>query len=358
MNSQLSSLQCILESGIENKLFSAAQLVVREADSIIVSIAVGKTRYNHCKNDALSRVCPITPTTLFDVASLTKPLATTSLIMKACDDNILSLSQKLISINGISFPPWLLSYTIQDLLSHQTPLPAWIDFHGSLPRAEDHETATHYFEREITRLNPRSDGTTWCYSDLGFILLGFILEIYYQKQLPELFCKKIASPIGLDKLMMFTPLHHIQRQNIPATCSYAHAYIQGHPDDANARALTHCAGHAGLFASAEAIAAFVQHLLGGSFPCQPQTVQQFLSYKSPLTPFALGWDRPTSDDSLSGRKPGENVIGHLGFTGCSVWVDLDTKRSVTLLTNRTHMNSEPKSIGSLRRELHHICWNL
>lgn len=358
MSDTIDTLNDILSQGISEKLYTGAQLVVCEKGKFLTSHAVGKTRALSTPNDVncLSRAININ--TLFDVASLTKPIATTSLMMKACDDKIFSLSDKLITVSGLNFPAWLLPYKIEDLLSHQTPLQAWHDFHGSLPRYEDHETAMRYFERQIMTFSPRADDQSWCYSDIGFILLGFMLELAYEKPLSELFDAQIATPIGLRDKLTYTPLHRFNRETIPATCHYQEAYIQGHPDDANARALTHIAGHAGLFASAEGIAEFVTHLLSGNFPCKTKTIQHFLTYKSNKTPFALGWDRPTSEDSLSGRKPGENVIGHLGFTGCSVWIDLDTHRSVTLLTNRTHVNDEPKSLAKLRREIHSICWNL
>lgn len=357
-NSYSSELLALLQSGIDQKLFSAAQLVVQENSRCLLSLAVGKTRTNSTLTDSFTHAAPVSVNTLFDVASLTKPIATASLVMKACDDGLLSTDQKLIYIDGVKFPSWLLSYTIQDLLSHQTPLQAWHDFHGPNPHLDNYEAATHLFQQTIYTLPDRDDGKSWCYSDLGFILLGFILENCYQKPLPELFRHKIAAPLGLSECMMFSPLHHFSRTNIAATCAYQNAYIQGHPDDANARVLCHAAGHAGLFATAEAIALFVHKLLSGQFPCHQDTIHQFIHYKSPKTPFALGWDRPTSNDSLSGRCPGDNVIGHLGFTGCSVWIDLDTARSVTLLTNRTHLNDDPKSIANIRRDIHRICWNI
>jgi CubicO group peptidase (beta-lactamase class C family) len=356
--SDINQLQSLLASGIDNHLYSCAQLVISDAKHDIANLCVGKTRLNYGKNDSNCRANAITSETLFDVASLTKPIATTSLVMQALAERKFSLKQKLITLNSFPLPSWCLGCTIEELLSHQTPLPAWFDFHETLPRREDHETAKRAFAIACQKLNPRDDNQSWCYSDIGFIILGFLLESIYGMELDKLFNQKVAEPLGLESQMMYRPLHHVDRSTIAATCPYQDAYIQGHPDDANARALTHIAGHAGLFASARAIAAFVRSLISHSFPCPASIIDQFLTYRSPRTPFALGWDRPTSDDSLSARKAGENVIGHLGFTGCSVWIDLDTKRSVTLLTNRTHMNDNPKSIADLRRKIHKLSWEL
>lgn len=348
----------ILSNGITQHLYSCAQLVVADAQNIILSHTVGNTRMNNLSGDQCCKGHKINPHTLFDIASLTKPLATASLMMKACEEGVFSLNQKLITLNNIKFPPWLLSNTISDLLSHHTMLPAWYDFHGSVPRAEEHDQIKTYFLNEIYNLDPRTDNQTWCYSDLGYLLLGFMLENSYHTTLTKLFDQKIAKPLGISSEMMFQPLHKINRSLIPATCAYQNSYIQGHPDDANVRALTHVGGHAGLFASAEAITAYVQAMLFNAFPCKPEIVHQFISYQHPETPFALGWDRPTSHDSLSAREPGDPVIGHLGFTGCSVWIDIHTNRIITLLTNRTHLNSNPKSLAELRRNVYRLCWSL
>lgn len=357
-NAYLNRLNDILCQGIEHNLFSAAQLVVSDNHKNLVSLAVGKTRTLKFKNDFNAAPLPVHARTLFDVASLTKPLATASLMMKAVEEKVFNIQQKLVSIDGLAFPPYLLSNTVADLLSHQTDLIAWADFHGKLPRCVDHKIATHHVMRQIAQMPPRDDGKTWCYSDLGYILLGIMLEMAYDIDLGRLFKQKIACPLGLENDMMFVPLEHVNREEIAATCPYEGAYNQGHPDDANARALTHIAGHAGLFANAEAVAAFVRALLSKDFPVIPDMIDAFITYRSPKTPYALGWDRPTSDDSLSGRKKGDHVIGHLGFTGCSVWIDLDTQRSVTLLTNRTHLNQNPQSIAQLRRDIYTICWEL
>lgn len=348
----------LLNQGVEDKLYSGAQLVVSDAKRDILSLCAGSTRFPLERGELGCNAVNVTSDTLFDIASITKPLATAGLMMCAVAEKKFALDQKLISIPELQFPSWSLANTISDLLSHQTDLPAWVDFHGTIPRVEDHETASRFFELECKRLQPRADDKTWCYSDVGYILLGLMLERSYHMTLAELFEQKIARPLGLSLQMLYSPLHWVMRQQIAATCHYMGAYIQGHPDDANARALTHVAGHAGLFATAGAVAAYVRAMLSKSFVCDSDIVNTFITYKSERSPFALGWDRPTSEDSLSGRRPGENVIGHLGFTGCSVWVDLDTKRSVTLLTNRTHANSEPGSIATLRREIYRMCWEL
>lgn len=354
---KISTLQNMLLDGIAQGLYSGAQLVVSDACDERVNLAVGKTK-NQTKCDAFVPAMPITQQTLFDVASLTKPLVTASLYMIAAENDAVPLNRKLLHFDGVRYPTWLLGYTLSDLLSHHTPLQAWLDMHGTQPRLDDRTQARNHVERMIFESEPRSDSQPWTYSDLGYILLGFQLESMYEQSLQDCFKSKIAVPLGLSTEMMFCPLHSVVQKNIAATCHIGSRAVQGHPDDANARALIHVAGHAGLFASASAIAAFVRSLLGENFPVSMQTRRAFFEYQNPETPFALGWDRPTGEDSLSGRTSGEHVIGHLGFTGCSLWIDLDTKRSVVFLTNRTHVNEDPKSLGKLRRDIHHICWGI
>lgn len=347
----------VLSAGL-GKVYSAAQIVVGTRNQILFSEAIGQTHLYGDYQKCCTKPSRVTPRSLFDIASVTKPLSTAALIMCAVDDGRLSIDQKLVSLNWLTVPPWLLGNTIGDLLSHQTELPAWKDLHGNAPRLEDHERACEYFEREIQNLLPREDGSTWCYSDFGYILLGILLERIYKKPLDILFLERIARPLGLSQEMMYRPLHRTSQKSIVATALHAGVPLQGHPDDANTRALTHMAGHAGLFATAESISLYIQKLLTGKFPCSSKVIYPFLTYRSERTPFALGWDRPTSLDSLSGRKPGENVIGHLGFTGCSVWIDLENHSHVTLLTNRTHVNPDPKSLSNIRREVHKLSWSL
>ena len=354
----MDTIKQLLQKGLDDRLYSGAQLVVSDADSTILSLAVGRIRGRYARNDLHSPNNEVTPQSLFDLASLTKPLCTATLMMCAVDEGLYTVDQKLVTVPGMHFPSWLLANRISDLLSHQTSLPAVYDFHGDIPRREDHENARHFIELECQRIQPRTDDSTWCYSDVGYILLGMMLENGWHSDLDTLFTSRVARPLGLQNSLMYRPLHHVSRGVVVTTSTFMDACLQGHPDDANARALTHLAGHAGLFGTAEAVAAFIRAMMHGRFPARHETVTQFLSYRSSRTPFALGWDRPTSEDSLSGRRPGEDVIGHLGYTGCSMWIDLATSRSVVFLTNRAHMNNDPKSIGPLRRELHKLCWNL
>lgn len=349
----------LLNQGIQQNLFTAAQCVIADPKAKRISIALGKTRLDRYPARYQCPVCNVNEHTLFDVASLTKPLATSALIMKAMDEGILQPQQKLISIIRGTLPSWLLGYTLEDLLTHSTPLTAWADFHHEHVILDSHEHAVKRVLSEINAIPPRTDTDTCCYSDLGFIILGYILELIYNTSLDKLFAQKIARPLGLQDDMMFLPLHHVDDKRCVATHPFIGGYaLQGHPDDDNTRAMVHVAGHAGLFATANAIADEIDALLHGHFPVSEKTIHYFTTYQAEHSTYALGWDRPTSSQSLSGRLPGEPVIGHLGYTGCSLWIDLQSKRHITLLTNRSHVNTDPASIAQLRRAIYQLAWEL
>lgn len=352
-------LHALLSQGISANLFTAAQCVIALPRSKRLSIALGKTRLPRFVSRAQCPVLDVTEHTLFDLASLTKPLATAALIMKAFEESVLQPNQKLISIAQGVFPSWLLSHTIEDLLTHSTPLNAWADFNHPSITPDTHEHAIKHALAYIHTMQPRQNTDECCYSDLGYILLGFILEQLYQTPLNKLFNEKIARPLKLYGKMMYTPLAYVDDKDCVATHPlFPKTALQGHPDDDNARAFVHVAGHAGLFSSASAVADYADALLNHRFPVSPKIIQYFTTYQAKHSTYALGWDRPTSANSLSGRLPGDPVIGHLGYTGCSLWMDLQTKRHITLLTNRSHTNTNPSSIAELRQEIHKIAWKL
>lgn len=347
-----------LQEGIEQHCFTGAQLVIQQGSDQILNVSVGMTKQKPSPGQhVFCNPALVDSSTLFDVASVTKVLSTTSLVMHAVEEGKLSLSQKLISVSPGVLPPWLLEYTIADLLTHATALKAWDDFTKKSISAKDHFSATSSVLYEIFKSTPRTDTSQCCYSDLGFIILGSVLENLYGSPLDVLFKKYITEPLGLSADLTYLPLHGSSQTRCAATHLHCGEPLQGHPDDDNTRILCHVAGHAGVFATASAIGKFCSALLEDRFPVSPKLVHKFLTYESPRSTFALGWDRPTSSTSLSARGIGDPVVGHLGYTGCSVWMDLMSKRSVILLTNRSHVNNDPSSLADLRREIYAQSWN-
>lgn len=349
--------QHLLE-GLEQGLYSAVQCVVSDASGVLLSLAQGQTRDPKRNSLYLDKPQPIDEHSLFDVASLTKALSTSALVMCAVAEGRLQLDQKLIKLSGIELAPHLLALNLADLLCHRSKFEAWRDFRAPDRQAETRQNARQRILSECYHASPRKDPAEACYSDLGYLVIGFILEEIYDMPQDQLFLDKIAKPLGLETSMMYCPLHQVDGRRIVSTKWHEAYALSGHPDDDNCRVLSHVAGHAGLFASGLAIASYLDKLLSADFVCSPELVASFLRYKTAGSHYALGWDRPNGQNSLSGRHESEPVIGHLGYTGCSMWLDLDRRTSVVLLTNRSHMNDETSSIADFRRAVHKTAWAL
>lgn len=352
------ALQQSLLDGLDQGIYGAVECVVSKPSDVLLSLSLGHTRDPKRNSLYLDKPQAIDDNALFDVASLTKALSTSALIMCAVSEGRLRLDQKLIKLSGLELAPHLLALNLADLLCHRSRLEAWRDFRAPDTRLETRQNARSRILSECYHASPRTDPAEACYSDLGYILLGFILEEVYGRGQDELFVEKIAKPLGLDASMMYCPLHQVDARRIVSTKWHEGYALRGHPDDDNCRSLSHVAGHAGLFASAQAIASYLRQLLSPGFVCAPELVMSFLRYLVPGSHYALGWDRPRGQQSLSGRAEGEAVVGHLGYTGCSMWLDLDSQASVVLLTNRSHMNDEPSSIADFRRGVHQLAWAL
>jgi CubicO group peptidase (beta-lactamase class C family) len=299
--------------------------------------------------------------TIFDLASLTKPLATATLAMRAIDDGDMALDEpvsgRLSEWRGRDRE----GVTIRDLLAHCSGLPAY------LPFFRDH-TGRVEFEPAICRTPleypPRTQSI---YSDLGFILLGFILQdartpggatgkLEPSATLPAQF-RKVESFVTAEPLL-FNPPRTLRARIAPTEFdAWRGRTLVGEVHDENAWALGGAAGHAGLFGTAAAVGAFARALLatlaGDRILAQPATMREFVrrSAAIPGGSRALGWDtmRPTSS---CGVRLSETAIGHTGFSGTSLWIDWERDLYVVLLTNRVHPTRDNNRIRALRPAFH------
>ena len=282
-------------------VFPAAQLVVVDGGRTVLELAVGAA----------------TSDTLFDIASLTKPLGTTLLAMM----HSLRLEDEVRA--GIR---------VRDLLSHSSGLPAW-KLLGPDPvgaaRVEPLEYPT---------------GEKSLYSDLGFLLLGDQLERVTGRSLAELFVDGIAAQLSVGTTF---------RPDV-ARCAPCEG-LRGVPHDENARALFErgrAAGHAGLFSTAREVSRIVEaHFDDRLVP--RATVERFWQPCGvPGSTWCLGWDRPSLGASQAGARWPRQGVGHLGFTGCSIWIDPPRRRWVVLLSNRVEPSRDNQRIKQLRPALH------
>jgi serine-type D-Ala-D-Ala carboxypeptidase len=334
----------VLEQAIASRAFPAASIAVTQADKLIALRAFGRFTYDPTSPQPV-------PETLFDLASVTKVLATTTMAMILYERGLLDLDIPVISIVGefSGEDPRRDQVTLRMLLAHSSGLPAYEKlFLRAHSRDELLQAA---FSTELAN-DPGSHAE---YSDIGFIVLGVALERLADEPLDRFCQREILGPLGMTHTT-FNPASELH-PTIPATAddkTFRHRIIQGEVQDENASVLGGVAGHAGIFATAQDVALFAHALLKGGSPIlRPETISLFTTREmSPEgTSRALGWDTPSSP-SQSGRCFSARAYGHLGYTGTSLWIDPERQLSVTLLTNRTWPDCANKAIKQVRPKFH------
>jgi CubicO group peptidase (beta-lactamase class C family) len=333
----------VLERAIVDRAFPAAVVEVGTAQQSLWREAFGHLSF--APGAVATR-----EDTWFDLASLTKVLSTTPLIMRMIERGGLGLDDPVAE----HVPLWRDRHagdavTIGDLLAHCSGLPA------HLPLFREH-SGRREFERAICgtplTYEPRSASV---YSDLGFMLLGFILED--AASLPVQFDTLMRQMGGIQDLQ-FQPPQALRAKVAPTReDEWRGRLLVGEVDDDNAWALGGAAGHAGLFGTVQPVGDCARHLLqileGKQGAFQERTLRTFITRRAdiPSSSRALGWDTmlPTSS---CGTRMSPRAFGHVGFTGTSLWIDPDSAIYVVLLTNRVHPKADNNAIRQVRPALH------
>jgi CubicO group peptidase (beta-lactamase class C family) len=332
----------IIERGIQSRAFPAAAIEVGRRQAPLWSGAFGRVTY-------AADATPASRHSIFDLASLTKVIATTTLVMRAVDDGRLALADPVCD----RLPAWRGAdrrhVTIADLLEHASGLTAY------LPFFRDHRGRAE-FERAICTLPleyaPRTQSV---YSDLGFMLLGFLLEDVNRAPLAQQFDEILRLTQSSE--LYFNPPRELRARCAPTELDLWRGRLpQGEVHDENTWQLGGAAGHAGLFGTAASVGAFARLVLngldGGNALARPETVARFARKSTvPGSSRALGWDTmlPTSS---CGTRMSPNAIGHAGFTGTSLWIDPAHDLYVVFLTNRVHPARDNNGIQPVRRAVH------
>lgn len=342
----------ILEQAISERAFPGVAYGVLLNGQVIALDAVGRFTY---EDDSPA----VQPETVFDLASITKVMATTAMAMLLFDRGILDLETPL----GEILPAFVIgrepgskreSVTMRMLLAHSSGLPAYARLF------EQHTSANGLLRACLQMQLEAVPGTRPEYSDIGFILLGKALEVLAGDYLARFCQREIFVPLELSSVH-FCPVVSTRPQ-IPPTENdtvFRKRVIQGEVNDEHAFVLGGCGGHAGLFANALDVLRFAACILAegrtanGEQLFQPATVQLFATRQSAPsgTSRALGWDTPTAPSS-SGRYFSASSIGHLGYTGTSLWIDRECGLAVALLTNRTWPDRSNKAIQRIRPLFH------
>jgi CubicO group peptidase (beta-lactamase class C family) len=349
----------ILRDAVEAHAFPAACIEVGGHDGARWNAAFGGLTFD-------PYAPPATPDTIFDLASLTKVIATATLAMRAADAGRIALNDPLTRW----LPDWRGGdrdqVTIRHLLTHSAGLTAYLPFYRDL-------TGRPEFQHAICRLPleypPDSQSI---YSDLGFMLLAFILEdaasaANRSSLAPGVFdpsssfgeqFHRVASFLSPDPLT-FNPPRTWRKRCAPTEIDHWRGrLLTGEVHDENCWALGGAAGHSGLFGTAAASGAFARAVLrtirGEPILAQSDTMRRFITRAPvPNSSRALGWDTmlPTSS---CGTLMSPSSIGHTGFTGTSLWIDWERDLYVVLLTNRVHPNRGNNAIREVRRHVHDL----
>jgi CubicO group peptidase (beta-lactamase class C family) len=339
----------IVRGAIDQLVFPGAALAVTHQGSLVAAQGFGRFTYDPGSAEVRSD-------TIFDLASLTKVITTTTMAMVLYERGLMSLdaSLQMVLPEFVTLaPPYQRErrsrVTVRMLLAHSSGLPA---YERLFEFARDRD---ELMRAAITTPLVMEPGTHAAYSDIGFILLGEVLARLSGSALDRFAEQEIFAPLGMERARFNPP--EDWRLAIPPTeedKTFRKRIIQGEVNDENAFVMGGISGHAGVFAPATDVARFAECMLRGGTPIlNPDTVRLFTGREaSPQgTSRALGWDTP-SHPSSSGIMLTPSSFGHLGFTGTSLWIDPRRQLSVTLLTNRTWPHRSAQAIRQIRPVVH------
>jgi len=303
--------------------------------------------------------------TLYDLASLTKPLSTTLSIITLIKKNKLHYNTLLEDLLEMEVPKDKKNINLYSLLNHSSGLTGYYPFYREMEDGDYVKNNNEIVEKILSHPLEYETSKKQLYSDLGFLLLGKIIE-KKAKPLDEFSRLSIYKPLGIDKDIFFNAGNFIKKNRVYAPseeCLWREKKVCGQVHDDNAYVLGGVCGHAGLFANIYSVMELVTTIedilkrrkkVSG---IRREDLQKCVTKQSDLGTWGLGFDTP-SEFSSSGRFFSKNSFGHLGFTGTSFWTDLDRGVSIVLLTNRTYPDRENNKIREFRPVFHDLIMSL
>jgi CubicO group peptidase (beta-lactamase class C family) len=360
-----------MDVAVERRVFPGAVLLVRESTRVFYLRAFG--------NRSLEpSVTPMGEDTIFDVSSLTKPFATGIAMMLLVREGKVRLDDRVTRFFHNFGVLGKTHITFRHLLSHCSGLAGWRPFYKDILQIERHGgrikflgsygAKAHVYQAIHQERLEAPPGTRTLYSDLGFILLGALIEEISGMRLDRFCHERIFRPLEL-RTTAFIDLSLLRTRRLePVTemiapterCPWRKKILCGEVHDDNAYAMGGVAGHAGLFSSAkdlDAILCRLKECRQNANPfIPPRIVQAFWTRDQavPDSTWCLGWDTPSPTNSSSGQYFSRHSVGHLGFTGTSVWLDLEHDRHVILLSNRVHPSRDNEQIKAFRPHIHDL----
>ncbi len=347
-----------LDSSVARHAFPGAVVAVGRRDSLLFLHAVGQLDY--------AGGAPVTPRTVYDLASLTKVVGLTTAAMMLVDEGKLDLDAPVTRYLP-GFAAGGDSVTVRHLLTHSSGLPAWRPF---FQRVRSREEMFALVDAEPLEAAP---GARMAYSDLGAMLLTQVVEHLTGTRLDRFLEARLFRPLGMRDTRYLPPRSWLARiAPTEVDTTWRHRLVRGAVHDENAASMGGVSGHAGLFSTAPDLARFVQFLMRGGTAeersgaaahrrtdapgvaarlVRAETVAPFTRVDRPgFSSRALGWDTPSAHSS-AGERLSPHAFGHTGFTGTSIWVDPDQDLFVVLLTNRVHPTRNNDLIREVRRRV-------
>ena len=344
----------VLEEAIAARAFPGCAFGVLAGGEVALKDALGRFTY-------VQESPVVSAETAYDVASLTKVVATTvaaMLLVQRQQIDVETLLGDLLPgfVAGRAPGDLARQVTLRQLLAQNSGLPGYVKFFQTTTTPESLFRACLELPLEA------EPGTRAEYSDPGFILLGKAIEVRTREALDLWLSREVLGPLGMSATG-FCPAPAL-RDAIPPTEEdtwFRHRLIQGEVQDENASVLGGVAGHAGLFSNVADLLRFAAEIVGARAGndsnrtpnlFEAATVKQFTQRQGPAgSSRALGWDTPSANSS-AGRHFSGHSIGHLGFSGCSLWIDLEAALAIVLLTNRTWPDRKSQLIREVRPAFH------
>ncbi len=355
---------------VERRVFPGATVAVRRGGNVVFEGAFGF-------RTLIPQPAPIGIDTVFDLSSLTKALATTVAVMLLVRDGRLRLQDRVARF----FPNFGVHgkerVAFRHLLAHCSGLAAWRPFYQRVAEIERRgkvnfmasRGAKEWICEEVHREKPEAPPLTrTIYSDLNFIVLGEAVEQISGVTLHRFCRERIFRAVGL-RATDFIDLSMARARRLEPVqdmfaatekCPSRKRLLIGEVHDDNAFAMGGVAGHAGLFAPVREVDRLAGELIacykGRSALVPEKLIREFWT-RDPTVPgstWALGWDTPSPEYSSSGRHFPPTAVGHLGFTGTSIWIDPEREIAVTILTNRVHPSRESRQIREFRPQIHDL----
>jgi len=350
-------MKTLLERWVQREVTPGGVLLYGDEGRDVETIAFGRTQ-THPAGAGVA----VSPTTAYDVASLTKPVATTAVLMKLVELGQVGLDTRVAELLPELRAAHAEGITVQQLAGHASGLPAHRCFYERLLRGERMGACSR--RDALLRMVGATDleyapGSRAVYSDLGYVLLGFLLERVTGERLDALTARWVTDPLEMSSTR-FVDLDADPPAPRPAPVAPTEVcprrgLLVGEVHDDNAHAAGGVLGHAGLFSTARDLARFARAMIAaaGDQPgwFDPEVVRHFFSTRAAAnTSRVLGWDTPSDPRALShaGDLWPRDGVGHLGFTGCSLWLDPPRGRYVLLLTNSVHFGCADALRSALR----------